>query len=181
MSVEGLTMEDGKVIGFVVDSLLSGAITRDEFQQWLLYIIDKNDPHDLPLYIFDLLDFNGHLYHMGKIIGFATGWETDYALIHDESYVEADDDEELKVVDYFDGSDSSYGSDDLFESYELELSCALSGLALERGTLKVERLEMCPPERARSDLKKHPWVLDVFKENFPFIDVSSVERFLKSA
>lgn len=181
MSAEGLTREDGKVIGFVVSCLYSCAITRDEFQQWLLYVIDKNEVDDLPLYIFDLLDFNAPLFLIDKVIGFVTGWEGEYAKIYDKSYNEDNDDEELKVVDYYDDGNSGYGSDDLYESYELELSCALSGLALARGTLKAERLEMCPPKRARGDLIKHPWVLDVFKEIFPFINISPVERFLRTA
>ena len=178
MPLDGFTREDGKVIGFAVGSLYEEAITKNEFQQWLLYILDKNEADDLPLYFFDLLDFNFQdgLFHLSEIIGFSPGW-LDYAIIYDEFSYNGRQNEELKVVDYYTGDDDGYGNDDDYECYEMELSRALTGIALARETINLEYIS-CPPDRAIADLKKNPWVLDVFKENFPFIDITCVERLL---
>lgn len=54
-------------LGFVIDCLFAGAITRAEFRQWCLKVIEKEDtPHHI---FFELIDFDGmptHLYRVFK-------------------------------------------------------------------------------------------------------------------
>lgn len=66
-----LTKEDSYDIGFVKSSLIIGAITRDEFQEWLYKTIKENDVNELPSYIFNLIDFNDFLFKIVDIIGFS--------------------------------------------------------------------------------------------------------------
>lgn len=69
-----LTRYSSEDIGFVKSCVIKGAITNKEFNDWVEYVIvneivnDKVD--DLPLYIFDLIDFNGSFYELINIIGF---------------------------------------------------------------------------------------------------------------
>jgi hypothetical protein len=75
MVLAGLSRDDSKLIGFVINSVLASAITTEEMRQWALYMIDKYETDELPLYMFDLMDFNEPLYKIIEIIGFSAGWK----------------------------------------------------------------------------------------------------------
>ena len=49
---------------------IKGAITNKEFNEWVEYVIANDEISNLPLYIFDLIDFHGSYYELIKIIGF---------------------------------------------------------------------------------------------------------------
>ena len=65
-----LTMDSSEDIGFVKSCLIKGAITNKEFNDWVEYVIVNDKVDDLPLYIFDLIDFNVSFYELINIIGF---------------------------------------------------------------------------------------------------------------
>lgn len=65
-----LTRESSEDIGFVKSCLITGAINRIEFREWVSLVINDSDIDDLPLYIFDLIDFDGSFYELLNIIGF---------------------------------------------------------------------------------------------------------------
>lgn len=65
-----LTRDSSEDIGFVKSCVIKGAITNKEFNDWVEYVIVNDKVDDLPLYIFDLIDFNGSFYELINIIGF---------------------------------------------------------------------------------------------------------------
>ena len=65
-----LTRDSSEDIGFVKSCFIKGAITNREFNDWVEYVIVSDKVDDLPLYIFDLIDFNGSFYELINIIGF---------------------------------------------------------------------------------------------------------------
>ena len=65
-----LTRDSSEDIGFVKSCVIKGAITNKEFNDWVEYVIVNDKGDDLPLYIFDLIDFNGSFYELINIIGF---------------------------------------------------------------------------------------------------------------
>ena len=65
-----LTRDSSEDIGFVKSCFIKGAITNREFNDWVEYVIVNDKVDDLPLYIFDLIDFNGSFYELINIIGF---------------------------------------------------------------------------------------------------------------
>ncbi len=61
-----LTKEDSKDLGFASLCLTFGALTLDDFKQWIYYIIEYSDIDDIPTYLFDYLDVgeeNGPNFH----------------------------------------------------------------------------------------------------------------------
>ncbi len=65
-----LTRESSEDIGFVKSCLIIGAIDRNEFKEWVFFIIKNNSVDDIPLYIFDLIDFNDYFCNLFEVIGF---------------------------------------------------------------------------------------------------------------
>lgn len=65
-----LTRESSEDIGFVKSCFIKGAITNNEFNKWIEYVVTNYEVSELPLYIFDLIDFKGSFYELIKIIGF---------------------------------------------------------------------------------------------------------------
>ncbi|WP_151750065.1 hypothetical protein [Acinetobacter seifertii] len=61
---------DSEDFNFVLGYLYSQAIDLAEFRIWIERIIETTPVEDIPFYIFDLVDFNGYLYEISKIIGF---------------------------------------------------------------------------------------------------------------
>ena len=65
-----VTRDSSEDIGFVKSCVINAAITNKEFNDWVEYVIVNDKVDDLPLYIFDLIDFNGSFYELINIIGF---------------------------------------------------------------------------------------------------------------
>lgn len=65
-----LTRESSADIGFVKSCLIKGAITNNEFNEWIEYVIASDGVRELPQYIFDLIDFKGSFYELTNVIGF---------------------------------------------------------------------------------------------------------------
>lgn len=61
---------DSEDFNFVLGCLYSQAIDLAEFRIWIERIIETTPVEDIPFYIFDLVDFDGYLYEISKIIGF---------------------------------------------------------------------------------------------------------------
>ncbi|MFU2090578.1 hypothetical protein ACU6T4_11620 [Avibacterium paragallinarum] len=70
-----LTKNESSDIGFAKSSLISEAITLDEFNEWVIFIIDNYPVDELPIYLFDLVDFQGYLCDLIGIIGFTPNSE----------------------------------------------------------------------------------------------------------
>ena len=67
-----LTKDDSHDIGFARWCLASEAISKEEFRRWILHVIEVvDDP--LP-YIFDLVDFDGFLTDIVRIMPFTPDW-----------------------------------------------------------------------------------------------------------
>ena len=67
-----LTKDDNHDIGFARWCLASEAISKEEFRQWILHVIEVVD--DPPPYVFDLVDFDGYLTDLVKIMPFTPDW-----------------------------------------------------------------------------------------------------------
>ncbi|RDE94471.1 hypothetical protein DPW03_10910 [Aggregatibacter aphrophilus] len=65
-----LTKEDNSDIDFAITCLFYQAITLNEFKEWLYNIIKDNNVDDLPMYIWDLVDFNNELEKIFDVIEF---------------------------------------------------------------------------------------------------------------
>ncbi|MDQ9036402.1 hypothetical protein RFH07_07185 [Acinetobacter seifertii] len=61
---------DSEDFNFVLGCLYSQAIDLADFRIWIERIIEITSVEDIPFYIFDLVDFDGYLYEVSKIIGF---------------------------------------------------------------------------------------------------------------
>lgn len=72
--LEGLTKENHNTIGFVIDALLSGAISKEELRAWATTVIKDNDISDIPDYMFELVDFDASAFHLYEVIGFICDW-----------------------------------------------------------------------------------------------------------
>lgn len=66
--MEGLTLEDSATIGFVVSCYLCNAIDTPELRAWATHVLQESD--DYPLYILDLMEFDGARFHIYRTIGF---------------------------------------------------------------------------------------------------------------
>ena len=47
------------------------AIDLKEFKLWLLRVIETSNTDDIPMYIYDLTDFDGPLFKISEVIGFS--------------------------------------------------------------------------------------------------------------
>jgi hypothetical protein len=73
-----ITKGDSADLGFACDCLGAGALTRDEFADWLSLVIERTDPALLPSFVFDLLDAvtskaADRPGHLTNVIGFSPG------------------------------------------------------------------------------------------------------------
>ena len=66
---------DNEDLGFALNCLFNQAISFKEFREWLEIVIEDNDISNMPSYIFELLDFEGKLFELNNIIGFAPDYE----------------------------------------------------------------------------------------------------------
>lgn len=64
--------EDSEDLGFVFACLLSHVISPDEFQKWVLWVIQEQEPP--PTDLVDLVDFQGPPFHLIERIGFVPVW-----------------------------------------------------------------------------------------------------------
>ncbi|WP_025266812.1 hypothetical protein [Bibersteinia trehalosi] len=62
--------EDHSDLNFAIGCLYCDAINMDEFKSWIEMLVLNLKSEDIPMYIYDLLDFDGELYHISKLIGF---------------------------------------------------------------------------------------------------------------
>jgi hypothetical protein len=73
--LDGISKENPDVLGFVIDSLFSGAIGDEDLKEWAIGIIRDNDVEHIPYYIFELADFNGRRADLFELIGFSFDWK----------------------------------------------------------------------------------------------------------
>lgn len=66
-----LTLNNSEDIGFATDCLLMGVISLNEFKEWVYKIIKQYSIEDLPIYIFDLADYNEEIAGIYNVIGFS--------------------------------------------------------------------------------------------------------------
>mgnify|MGYP003610307570 FL=1 len=62
--------ENSSDLGFAIGCLFSQAINLIEFRQWVELCITDLNQDEIPLYMFDLVDFEDSLYKIHLIIGF---------------------------------------------------------------------------------------------------------------
>ncbi len=62
--------EDCADLDFAISCLFSEAISLSEFKTWLAIVINEMPIEKIPLYIFDLIDFNDALANIDNVIGF---------------------------------------------------------------------------------------------------------------
>ena len=75
MRAIGLDRENSETIGFVMTSLFCSAIDLEDLKQWCYHIIGELETSDTPGYVFDLLDYNGSLAKIDKVLGFVPSWK----------------------------------------------------------------------------------------------------------
>lgn len=65
--------DNGEDLGFAISCLMTGAVTFDEFKEWLYIVIENTD--NLPGYIFDILDIKERFdFKPSMTIGFIPHW-----------------------------------------------------------------------------------------------------------
>jgi hypothetical protein len=62
--------EESSDLGLAIGCLLSEAINLNEFRQWVEICINYLNKDEIPLYMFDLLDFEDSLAKIHLVIGF---------------------------------------------------------------------------------------------------------------
>lgn len=67
-----ITKNDNHDLGFVLWCFASEAITKEEFREWVMHVIEIVEVP--PQYIFELIDFDGYLVDLHKTIGFTPDW-----------------------------------------------------------------------------------------------------------
>ena len=63
--------ENSEDLSFVINCLTSGLITLEEFKKWIERVISDLPIDDIPLYFFELLEFDDSLFKIIKVIGFS--------------------------------------------------------------------------------------------------------------
>ena len=58
-------------ISFVLGCMYCQAIDLKEFKLWLLRVIETSNTDNIPMYIYDLADFDGPLFKISEVIGFS--------------------------------------------------------------------------------------------------------------
>ncbi len=69
-TLTGMTRDDGQRIGYVLSALGSDAIDAADLRRWCEALLRDNDAADIPAYVFDLLEFDGKLADVYKVVGF---------------------------------------------------------------------------------------------------------------
>lgn len=62
--------EESSDLGFAIGCLFSEAINLNEFRQWIELCINDLNQEKIPLYMFDLIDFEDSLAKIHLVIGF---------------------------------------------------------------------------------------------------------------
>ena len=62
--------EESSDLGFAIGCLFSEAINLNEFRQWVELCINDLNQDEIPLYMFDLIDFEDSLAKIHSVIGF---------------------------------------------------------------------------------------------------------------
>ena len=62
--------EENSDLGFAIGCLFSEAINLNEFRQWIELCINDLNQDEIPLYMFDLIDFEDSLAKIHLVIGF---------------------------------------------------------------------------------------------------------------
>ena len=62
--------EENSDLGFAIGCLFSEAINLNEFRQWIELCINDLNQDEIPLYMFDLIDFEDSLAKSHLVIGF---------------------------------------------------------------------------------------------------------------
>lgn len=62
--------EHSEDLGFVIGCLFYEAINKVEFRKWIEYAIEILPVNNIPLYIYDLVDFDDSLAKIHAVIGF---------------------------------------------------------------------------------------------------------------
>ena len=62
--------EENSDLGFAIGCLFSEAINLNEFRQWVELCINDLNQDEIPLYMFDLIDFEDSLAKIHLVIGF---------------------------------------------------------------------------------------------------------------
>ncbi|WP_420001714.1 hypothetical protein ACN19N_15425 [Acinetobacter sp. LF10] len=65
--------EQSSDLGFAIGCLFSEAINLNEFRQWIELCINDLDQDEIPLYMFDLINFEDSLAKIHLVIGFVPG------------------------------------------------------------------------------------------------------------
>jgi hypothetical protein len=73
----GLDRDDSEQIGFVTECLMCAAIDLRELRAWCVQIIERYPIEAIPEYLFELVDFDGPLAKIYRVIGFVPVWEHD--------------------------------------------------------------------------------------------------------
>lgn len=58
-------------LSFVLGCMYCQAIDLKEFKLWLLRVIETSNTDDIPMYTYDLTDFDGPLFKISEVIGFS--------------------------------------------------------------------------------------------------------------
>ncbi|AOF54024.1 hypothetical protein BKG91_10810 [Rodentibacter caecimuris] len=58
-------------LSFALDCLYCQAINLEEFKLWIYRIIETSSVDEVPVYFYDLLDFDDSLFKLSKVIGFS--------------------------------------------------------------------------------------------------------------
>lgn len=70
--MKGLIKSDSDRLGFMASCLFAGAIDIEEMRQWVAALFEEEGTP--PSYLVDLLEFNGPLLSIFKVIGFVPHW-----------------------------------------------------------------------------------------------------------
>ncbi len=71
--MKGLDKKDSTLIGFVCACLFNQVINKKDLNKWATGIVVNEKSY--PLYIVELMDFNGALFEVINIIGFSPYWK----------------------------------------------------------------------------------------------------------
>ena len=69
-TLPGMTRDDSRRVGFAMAALWSDAITLDELKTWCEKLLLVHEPSELPGYVFELIEYDGSLAKIYKLIGF---------------------------------------------------------------------------------------------------------------
>lgn len=61
-----------ELMAFVITCLFCGAISRDEFNLWCAQALELNN---VPVFLYDLIDFHDEIFKVYKVIGYVPHWE----------------------------------------------------------------------------------------------------------